>query len=463
MPPSSFSDKLTSLCERIFSGEGEVNEFKRLTGGASMESWLFKYQDQDYVMRRLPEGVKDLEIEGRIPLASEIAVIRAANLAGVKAPEILGELLPSDDLGSGFIMECAKGEALPYRIFKDAYFARAVPKLTQSCAEQLAKIHAIDLQNLSALTHHSPQERLAMLEAEYRSYGKTIPVFELAFHRLENSIPESSDTVLLHGDFRMGNILVDAKDITAVLDWELASIGDPAQDLGYLCTPSWRFGQYDKKVGGFGDVDILLSAYEASSGRKIDKSALKFWMIYSSLWWGVCCLGMISLWRNGVEKTLERTVIGRRVSEVEADILLLLEEMNAIQFQPLNWDFPKTSPAFGDSEDYEIQEALISWIESSVIPNTEGRELFQARVAKNALGIVSRSAQFGPGFNKAQHNRLAKLELTHQALCSGLRSGALSLNTQGITPHLRLSTLERLSVDQPKYAGLHAALMKWKQ
>ena len=133
--------------------------------------------------------------------------------------------------------------------------------------------------------------------------------------------------MLLHGDFRNGNIMFDPeRGVAAVLDWELSHIGDPAEDMGWICTNSWRFGRPDRPVGGFGDYADLLAGYAAAGGRPIALSRVRFWQMLGSLRWGVMCLMMYRSWADGVERSVERPMIGRRVSETEADLIVLLEQ-----------------------------------------------------------------------------------------------------------------------------------------
>ena len=109
-----------------------------------------------------------------------------------------------------------------------------------------------------------------------------------------------------------------------MLDWELAHIGDPMRDLGWLCTRSWRFGVADKPVGGFGDYDDLFAGYDVRAGHKVDRDAVRFWEVFGSFWWAVGCLSMAQSLRDGKETSLERPVIGRRRSECQIDCVNLL-------------------------------------------------------------------------------------------------------------------------------------------
>ena len=164
-------------------------------------------------------------------------------------------------------------------------------------------------------------------EEVYRATGAERPILELAFQYLRRRLPDPVEPVLLHGDFRNGNIMFDPeKGVAAILDWELAHIGDPAEDMGWICTNSWRFGRPDRPVGGFGDYADLLAGYAAAGGRPIDLPRVRYWQMLGSLRWGVMCLGMYLSWAGGMEKSVERPMIGRRVSETEADLVVLLEE-----------------------------------------------------------------------------------------------------------------------------------------
>jgi aminoglycoside phosphotransferase (APT) family kinase protein len=124
---------------------------------------------------------------------------------------------------------------------------------------------------------------------------------------------------LVHGDFRNGNLLAAPDGVRAVLDWEMAHIGDPVRDLGWLCTHSWRFGVSDKPVGGFGDYADLLAGYEAAGGGRVDPAHQRFWEVLGSFCWAICCMEMAAIYRSGRERNAERAAIGRRSSESQLD------------------------------------------------------------------------------------------------------------------------------------------------
>lgn len=460
-----FREKLSAYCARTFATGGTLADVQRLSGGASMESWAFSYGDEDYVLRRLPVGLSpdDDGLRG-VPLATQADVIELARAAGVTAPQVRGRLQPEDELGEGFIMTKAEGETLPHKILGNPDFAEAESKLTEQCARELAAIHRIGMNPLlQSLEYFSPAELIRVQKDKYHEIGGQIPIYEYAFHWLEQNAPDASDKSLVHGDFRMGNLMIDRGGLSAVLDWELVRLGDPVQDLAYLCTPSWRFGHYEKEAGGFDSAESFLAAYAEASGAEVDPDRFRFWLIYSTLWWGVACMVMGQIWRSHGDRSLERTVIGRRVSEVEIDLALLFEEImpDAIA-TPLDWSVPDQQAAAGETGYGELLTALEEWNAKQVLPGLKGHDKFQARVAGNALGIARRQAAWGPDFREAAVARLAAIGCDHRQLCDGLSKGDTAISRAEVWDHLRLSALERLSIDQPKYAGLKVALNKWR-
>jgi aminoglycoside phosphotransferase (APT) family kinase protein len=463
MPSESLEFELINFCARLFGERNEIANLKRLTGGANMESWGFDYGDRELVLRRAPGSGERSEELSRISMESEAQLIALVCEHDIAAPPMMGILEPSDELGQGYLMGRIAGETLPQKILGNPAFAKAEQVLAGQCASELAKIHAIPLDRLPDDT---PQDDAASLVdslgERYREFGARIPIFDYTLRWLDDHLPAASEPRLLHGDFRMGNLMIDANGIAAILDWELAHIGDPAQDLAYLCTPSWRFTRHDRPVGGFAEIDEFLDAYQSASGAAIDRARFDFWLVYSTLWWGVCCLGMTNIWRTGQDRTLERVVIGRRVSEVEVDLLLLFDPMlGESATRKIEWEVPKSNSHDGETHSAELLEALIAWDRDDVMPAAKGRDLFQARVAKNAMGMLKREAELGPVFEIRQQERLAALGLTTEMLRTGLADGTLSPTDPALLAHLRLTALERLSIDQPKYPGLAAALKQW--
>lgn len=462
-------EELEELCA-VKLGPGAVTELTQLYGGASMESWRFCYADRPLVLRRLPfiaspSGAAVDNDVGSISLATQADLIDYLHGVGLKVPEIIAQLPADSALGEGFIMSCINGEALPNRLLHKPEFSQARNNLSSQCAKELAHIHRIDPDDLPVtLPVLSPRVLLEEQERFYRQFGSSNAVFELAFGWLTRTCPEPQEYRLVHADFRMGNFLVDGEGLTAVLDWELAHIGDPLRDISFLCMPSWRFGQYDLEAGGFASLENWLGDYETASGQRVPREHFEWWMIFNILWWGVTCLRLGSTFRDGSVPTVERTIIGRRISEVELDLLLSLEAQRADANAVLLAPPPSLNAELATDEEIqyaEVAQALAQWNKNDILPEASGHGVFASRVANNALGMVGRALRLEEPYGQQQAQRLAELGYDNKALANALRADFERCNDRATWDHLRLTTLERLTIDQPQYAGRAVALKHW--
>lgn len=304
-----------------------VERLTRLAGGASKESWAFDLVGPDgavspMVLRRQPAELR-FTFTGVESLASEAALLRAAAGAGVPVPAVHFELPEGSAAGEGYAMARIAGETIGARILKSPELAEARPGLARRCGEILARIHAIPAEGLSGLASCSPQEELAALHARHLATGQDRPVFDFAFRWLDANLPPDGRRTLVHGDFRNGNLIVGPDGVRAVLDWELAHVGSPVSDLGWLCVTSWRFQHPEHAVGGFGSREDLLAGYAAAGGTPVDPAHLHAWEVFQTLFWGVMCAEVGKTFLDGVH-TLEGAMIARRASETEFDLLRLL-------------------------------------------------------------------------------------------------------------------------------------------
>jgi aminoglycoside phosphotransferase (APT) family kinase protein len=300
----------------------------RLSGGASQETWSFDgVRDGEtlpLILRRAPGGVRTIaEGSTAVPLSTEAAVIEASRAAGVKAPRVRYVLKDEDGAGQGYVMDRLTGETIARKILRDEAFAAVRPKLAYQCGEILARIHKVDTAPLAGLLPvvDGPMQ-LRGYRDFYDAFDYPHPVFELAFQWLEPRMKASTRRTLVHGDFRHGNLLISPDGVEAALDWELTHIGDPLEDIGWVCTNSWRFGVADKVVGGFGDLPDLLKGYEDSGGGRIDEDEVRTWIVYGSLKWGIMCMKMYQGFLS--DHSVERAAIGRRSSETEIDLINLI-------------------------------------------------------------------------------------------------------------------------------------------
>lgn len=463
-----FQRLLAPVVCREVDGVDELVRIERLSGGASQETYRLTVRSGDaeklLAMRRAPGGmVPEEHVEGHPGLEVEAMLMRAARTAGVPEPEVHYVLEPSDGLGAGFIMQWLDGEALGARINRAEAFAELRPRLARECGETLARIHAIDL-DVTGLRDHldaiEPETFVRQTWERYQDLETPEPMIDYAAQWLLQNLPDAPDIALVHNDFRNGNFMVTPDGINAVLDWEIAHIGDPMRDLGWICTNSWRFGG-DGPVGGFGTREDLFAGYEAVSGKPVDPERVRFWEVFGSYWWAVGCLGMAEHYRTGPDKTVERPAIGRRSSECQVDCvnLIIPGPVSLVEpREPENLAMPR------------VDELLISvrdFLRADVMSNTEGRTQFLARVAGNSLDIVERELRIAPLAHAEEKSRLEKLLgssteasllALRWSLTTGLRDGSIALDTEGLAEHLRATVVNQIAIDQPRYSGFKRAL-----
>jgi aminoglycoside phosphotransferase (APT) family kinase protein len=318
-------EQLITFCSARIGQTVDVRDLARLSGGASRETWSFLLSDgQDerrLVLRRDPPGAP-----AQSERQAEFELLQRAQSSGVPVPPVLwsGE---ADELGSpGFVMQHVEGETIARRILREDTFAEARARMAAQCGEILATIHAIGTDGLPGLPAPTRKPTEIVLD-QYANLldtlGEPHPVFELALRWLDRRLPPSERITVVHGDFRNGNLIVGSEGVRAVLDWELVHLGDPWEDLAWLCTRSWRFGGAGE-VGGFGDRDDLYGAYEHTSGIAVDRDAVHWWEVMSNVKWGVMTIvqAFTHLW--GHVRSLELAAIGRRTVETEYDVLRLI-------------------------------------------------------------------------------------------------------------------------------------------
>jgi aminoglycoside phosphotransferase (APT) family kinase protein len=310
-----------------YPGATGITAAAKLSGGASQETWSFDIVHASgnvgAILRRAPQGygVAPSRAAG---LDAEAMLMQLAYDAGLPSPKVMHVLQPRDELGTGFIMRRIEGETIGRKILRDEQFAEARPLLARQLGCAAAGIHGLAAAKLPKLRLTIATNEIADLEREYRGFNWPRPVFELALRWLRRRDPgPPPEVTLVHGDFRHGNLVIGPDGLRAVLDWELAHLGDPMEDLGWVCVNSWRFGEIDKPVGGFGSREELFAGYEAA-GRRADPDRVKFWEVMGTLRWGVMCGGMMQRFRSGPDHSMERAMIGRRSSETEIDLLRLL-------------------------------------------------------------------------------------------------------------------------------------------
>ncbi|WP_243841363.1 phosphotransferase family protein [Mycobacterium sp. DL592] len=320
MAAEQLAADLTAVLRPLLGDTTEVANLRALTGGASRTTWAFEALTGS--ARRaliLRTGPPD-DVHAGMEL--EAAVQAAAAETGAPVPTIIAASNSAAALGNPFLIcDEIAGETIVRRIQR-ILDDDGRASLLRQCAAALAAIHRarIDAPDLAE------QEQLGEWHQRLDEMGDTTATFEWAFRWLAANRPPRSASVLVHGDFRMGNLIVDGSNLAAVLDWELVHIGEIYEDLAWFCIRAWRFGApASRAAGGLGSIDEFVSAYQQAGGAPIDREALRWWLVLATLRWGVICRFQAERHLSGQSRSVELAAIGRRVCETEWDVLDLLE------------------------------------------------------------------------------------------------------------------------------------------
>jgi aminoglycoside phosphotransferase (APT) family kinase protein len=296
-------------------GGAHVSGLARLSGGASRETWRFEADGSPLILQRQRDGAVR-------PMTTEVAVLRAAHEGGVAVPEVVVDGGASTALGNPFmVVRAVEGETIARKILRDDEFSAARARLTADIGTAMARLHSLPPQSAPGLVE---QDEVATYRRVLDDLGEPHPVFEVAFRWLEANRPASSERAIVHGDFRLGNVMVDGNGLVAVLDWELAHVGDPMEDLGWVCVKAWRFGG-GNPVAGLGTYDEFFDAYEAAGRPRPDIDVVRWWEVLGTLKWGIMCITQAASHLNGLARSHELAAIGRRVCENEWDLIGLLK------------------------------------------------------------------------------------------------------------------------------------------
>ena len=316
------SDQLAAALAKVLEpvlGEGvTVENLYALTGGASRTTWAFDALTDARRALILRTGPPD-DVHASMEL--EARVQQRAAAAGAPVPHILAADNSVAALGNPYLIcDAIGGETIVRKIHR-GLDDTARERLLNHCAHALAAIHRADPAGVGL----TEADQLTEWRDRLDEMGDTTAPFEWAFRRLAEDRPPPSPPILVHGDFRMGNLIVDESGLAAVLDWELVHAGEVYEDLAWFCIRAWRFGAPEHLgAGGLGSVESFLSAYEAAAGIQLDRDVFRWWLTVATLRWGVICRFQAERHLSGQTPSVELAAIGRRVSETEWDVLDLL-------------------------------------------------------------------------------------------------------------------------------------------
>jgi aminoglycoside phosphotransferase (APT) family kinase protein len=320
---AALADRLPGLLAPVLGPGLRVGQVESLSGGASRPTWGIEVRDGDGRQHEVVLRTSDHDDDATAGLELEAASLRAAAAAGMPVPAVL--CASDDDAILGFpylISTRVPGESIPRRILRSAA-GEARQRLLAQCAAALAALHAADPDGITGLRADDP---LVLFRDWMDALGQPSAIFEIALRWLIQHRPPPGGTVVVHGDFRLGNLIVDESGLAAVLDWELVHRGDPLEDLGWFCVRAWRFGEDARPAAGLGSIKDFLASYERAGGRHVDPDALRWWQVLGTLRWGVICQRQAHRHLSGQTRSVELAAIGRRVCENEWDLLELLAE-----------------------------------------------------------------------------------------------------------------------------------------
>lgn len=433
-------------------GEGgstnAVIAVRRLSGGASRLTWSAELGVPDGGgSETLRQVIVQQERPGSagaaLPMASQVRLVEAAAPCGVPVPRVLAE---GGEPGRGWaVLECLPGESLARRILDDPEYGAARASMARQAGRTLAGIHRIPT-DCATLPAGDPLEQMrALLDL----LGEPHPAFELGLRWLAEHRPSESEPVVVHGDFRMGNLLVDSSGITAVLDWELAHLGSGAEDLGWFCARAWRFGS-PLRAGGVGPLEELLEGYRDAGGEPPTPEEVTWWEAYGTLRWGLICVLQANTHLKGFHRSVELAAIGRRAAECEEDLLALIDGPSEEE-PPSAEDHGAPRGPHDRPTVEELLEAVSEHL-GKLRGEMEGSRAFHLRVAGNVVDMVSREVRLAPVLEQRHQARLAELGVADDVeLAAGIREGRFDPEHASVHRLVRQAVRDKLAVSKPGY------------
>ena len=433
-----------------------VEGLTRLSGGASRETWSFVVVPADGAPER--RLVLQRERAGNAATSQAMAVqaelLAAAVAAGVPVPTVVVADPDGVSLGApAVVMDHDDGETIARRILRDDEYAAARDVLVAQAGAALAAVHRMDDAAVAATEAEDP---VAQMRNLLDAFGEPHPAFELGLRWLERNRPAPRPATVVHGDFRMGNLIVGPDGIRAVLDWELAHRGDPIEDLGWFCVRAWRFGS-PAVAGGVGSVQQLIDAYVAAGGAPVTVDEVRWWEALGTLRWGLICILQASVHLGGASRSVELAAIGRRTAENEEDLLEIVAGPSDRVPAPAARPSVEVGVAPHDRPTAaELLDAVEEYL-TEVRDGVPGRLGFHARVAANVVATVRREIELGPDQARLLDERLASLGISatgragEAELAAAIRRGDLDDRVDEVTDAVRATVRDKLAVSNPGY------------
>jgi len=237
-------------------------------------------------------------------LETEFRVLRAVDGTNVPAPPALWVDFTGTHLGSPTLIMARIGGTSNIKALLAAEPAAANRAITEDLAAAAGKLHALDWRdkNLGKLCAPS-SDTVALEQVTYweslflKNRMEPLPAMVAAFHWLKTHAPKAERVALLHGDFRFGNFLYEGNTITALLDWEMAHLGDPMEDIAWAYRPLWSPTRHMS-------LEDFAAFYTKHSGIPVPAENLHFYRLFSEIKHAVISLNAARAFADGHANSL---------------------------------------------------------------------------------------------------------------------------------------------------------------
>ena len=321
---------LASYLGEAWGEDVKVSDLSTTTAGARRHNVIFDAtvggETRRLVATIVPEGETLIN-----SIDAEAGVRTVAEEAGVAVPHVHLVRTEGDLVGGPFMVsDFVDGETVPRRVLRLVAETGIGELVARQLGETLARLHAVDPSaapaTLRRMAGGPPAEAaLDAMTVAVDELPQRRPVLELGLRWLGRQLPAPpTHASIVHSDVRNGNLIVGPDGLRAVLDWEgaLAS-GDPMQDLAWPALRMWRFREDEREIGGFAGRAPFVAGYESAGGR-FDVARFRWWKVEGTLRWAVGLAGQAMAYLDGRVPSIVMAASGRRVSELEWDLLMLI-------------------------------------------------------------------------------------------------------------------------------------------
>lgn len=318
--PDARRDIFVSALQIVDGEPPNILSFHLSPGGNSHETWVFDIRrngrEERLVLRCDPDDwIRPEEME------REVTGLRIAEAVGMPAPRLIASHHTRQADRPYTIVDFVEGETIPQRIRRAPELAEMRRTFASQCGAIIARLldAPADLAGLL-----QPRDPIAELHSWYIRAQTPSPVLAGAIAWLADNRPPVRPLAVVHGDLRLGNLIVGEDGVRAVLDWETAHLGDPYEDLAWICQRAWRYGGAET-VGGIGSLEDFFAAWSAATGETVDLERFHWWLVWGATWWALVCREQSTVNRTGAGDDMECAAVARLICLQEANVLAELE------------------------------------------------------------------------------------------------------------------------------------------